>query len=296
MRPPGRTRTHVAIALALLVGVGWGATEALDSAANTASPAAASGCRSDPLVGVHDPSRLKILNRCATYVGTVVKAPTLNRGDGDVTFNVKPDPGYEWMLNAHNRSSDGGLHLEIIPIDQPSCRSGCSGANVIFPPLGAHVRVTGAYVFDSWSGPNEIHPVWKVELLRPGAPPPPPPPPAPQVVRLKAWLTGKGLGTSAARDAHGRVALTLTAERVCWKFTQLARVGSPTRASIRFKEQDKPGRTVRPLGRPFRARGCVPLDAKLFESLVQETHDYYVLVASKRHRYGAIRGRLTRAT
>jgi hypothetical protein len=295
MRPPGRTRTRVAIALALLVGVGWGATEALESPANTASPATASGCRSNPLAGVHDPSRLKILNPCATFVGTVVTAPKLYRGDGDVTFNVKPDPGYESMLNASNRRK-GGIHAEIIPIDQPGCTSGCTGAKVLFPPVGARVRLRGAHVYDSWHGWNEIHPAWKVDL-GPGAPtPPPPPPPAPQEVRLKARLTGKGLGKSAARDAHGRVALTLTAERVCWKFTQLARIGSPTRASIRFKEQGKPGRTVRPLGRPFRARGCVPLDAKLFESLVQETHDYYVLVASKRHRYGAIRGRLTRAT
>ena len=41
----------------------------------------------------------------------------------------------------------------------------CSGAHVEAPPLGAHVRVIGPYVLDSWDHWNEIHPVWKLEIL-----------------------------------------------------------------------------------------------------------------------------------
>jgi hypothetical protein len=139
--------------------------------------AATKACRSDPHAGVHQPLRLKIFKRCATFAGTVVKAPKLEDGDGDVVFTVRPDPDYAWMLNAQNRS-DGGLHIEIVPMDQPGCKPGqaivregftnmgvCSGADVMSPPLYAHVRVTGPYVHDNWSGPNEIHPAWNVEMV-----------------------------------------------------------------------------------------------------------------------------------
>jgi hypothetical protein len=63
-------------------------------------------------------------------------------------------------------------------MDQPHCEPGqpirgysvnnlgvCSGANVRPPPLGAHVRVIGPHVYDSWNGWNEIHPAWKIEIL-----------------------------------------------------------------------------------------------------------------------------------
>jgi hypothetical protein len=81
------------------------------------------------------------------------------------------------MLNAKNRAK-GALHIEIVPMDQPGCKPGrpirgypvnnlgvCSGADVRSPPLGAHVRVIGPHVYDSWVGWNEIHPAWKVEIL-----------------------------------------------------------------------------------------------------------------------------------
>ena len=272
------------------MGLGWGSDRIFEA---SGSHAAATSCRSSPLAGVHDPSRLKIFKSCAIFVGTVVKAPR-QYGDGDVVFNVKPDSGYEWMLNAHNLASDHGLHVEVVPADQPGCTPGqpvrygiCTGVNVVLPPLGARIRATGAYVFDSWAGPNELHPVWNVEILS-GNPPPPPPP----IVHLKATLTRKGLGKSGARHGHGKVALTLSGQSVCWRFTQLVRIGRPTRAGIRFKPQGKPGRTVLALGRRYRPRGCVAVRMQISTPLTNEPADYYVVVASKRHRFGAVRGRL----
>jgi hypothetical protein len=139
--------------------------------------AAAKYCRSDPHQGVHDAYRLKVIDPCATFVGTVVEAPEKDRNDGDISFNVAPDHGYKSMLNGKNRAK-GALHIEIVPMDHPDCQPGqpirgypvtnlgvCSGANVRSPPLGAHVRVIGPYVYDSWVGWNEIHPAWKVEIL-----------------------------------------------------------------------------------------------------------------------------------
>src|SRR5207247_9464008 len=142
--------------------------------------------------------------------------------DGDLTFWAAPDPAYASMLNAKNRKK-GGMHVEIIPIDQAACSSGCSSARVVTPQLGAHVRLTGAWVYDSWVGWNEIHPVWQVEILSGGSPPPPPPPPSPSRppthVRLKPSMTGNVLGKARTRHCHGNAALTPSAQKLCWLCT-----------------------------------------------------------------------------
>ena len=153
------TLSRSGLALALVVAAaGWADASSFDRAARPARTrdAAATRCRRNPLLAVHDPTRLKTLHACVTFVGTVSKAPR-RFADGDVGFNAKPDAAYASMLNDKNRR-EGGIHVEIIPIDRPGGRSGCSGAKLVFPPKGAHVRVTGAHVYDSWVGWNEIHP------------------------------------------------------------------------------------------------------------------------------------------
>jgi hypothetical protein len=154
-----------------------GPTTTSRTATTSHRSAAAKYCRSDPHQGVHDASRLKVISPCATFVGTVVEAAEKDRNDGDVSFNVAPDHGYKSMLNGKNRVK-GAIHIEIVPMDQPDCQPGqpirgypvnnlgvCSGANVRVPSPGAHVRVIGPHVYDSWVGWNEIHPAWKVEIL-----------------------------------------------------------------------------------------------------------------------------------
>jgi hypothetical protein len=291
MRPGGGTR--IAIVFAVLVGAAWGTSKSLHSP----GPAASSGssdsttpaCRSKPLTGVHDPSRLKIMKACATFVGTVVEAPKL-AGDGDVYFDAKPDGGYEYMLNAGN---GGALHLEIVPMDQPGCKPGqpivrkgvknlgvCTGANVVFPPLRAHIRVTGAFVLDSWHSWNEIHPVWRVEILKPTGPPPA------ETIKLKARLKGKALRGS------GSVTLRVTPSRVCWRFRGLGRLRSPTAASIRAGTRQRTGPVVLKLGRRYRAHGCVT--AKLSDLDLLQLHPdwFYVAVTTARHPLAAVRGQL----
>ncbi len=148
------------------------------------------GCRnSDPLAGVHHPSRIGVLKPCIEATGTVVWAHTFS--DGDYKFNLKLDPGEEHLLNEHNRRDQGGLLVcEIIPADQPGCVAGqpvkvelgvlehieewfkgryefgiCTGAKIAMPAPGSRVRVAGPYVLDLAHGWTEIHPVWSVEIL-----------------------------------------------------------------------------------------------------------------------------------
>jgi hypothetical protein len=292
------------VVLAVLVAAGSAASQSLNQGGSPRvlqSTAEVPPCRSDPHAGVHDPTRLKVLDACATFVGTVTRAPKLNPSDRDVTFNAAPDSAYASMLNEKNRK-EGGIHIEIVPIDQPGCTLGqplrgsegdlglCSGANVIFPPLGAHVRVIGPHVYDTWVGWNEIHPAWKVEILTPAGPPPP------ETHLFKARLTGKTVGEKGAPRVSGRVALTVTAEKMCWRFTRMVGIGRPRRATIRAGGSLWIGPALLALGPDYKARGCATPAADRLTSLVQKPRAYYVTVATARHRLGAIRGRLEPAS
>ncbi len=256
-------------------------------------------CDQDPHAGVHDPTRLTILDRCATFVGKVVEAPHLNRPDSDVTFWAAPDSAHASMLNDKNRSK-GGLHIEIVPRDQPGCKRGdpiirgsvenlglCSGSDVLFPPLGARVRVIGPQVYDRWVGWNEIHPAWKIEILPPTGPVPP------EAHQFEARLTGKAVGKKGAPHGAGRVTLSVTGGKVCWKFTRLTGIGRPRHATVRAGGPLWIGPTLLTLGTPYRARGCTTPDAGRLNSLLEMPRSYYVNVVTRRYRVGAIRGQLT---
>ena len=219
---------------------GWGpGTRAEASATTTTAPVVSSPyCRPNPRGGVHDPDRLQIMSPCAELDGTVVRPPKLNLSDGDVTFNVKPDAAYMWMMNAKN-SSEGGLHVEVIPADQPGCTAAklgkltatnlgaCTGANVLFPPLNAHVRVIGPFVYDRWVGWNEIHPAWQVDIIGATAPAPP------ETHTYSASLRGTAVPRHrGAPRGSGFVSLTLVERKLCWRFSRIRRVGKPSRAVV----------------------------------------------------------------
>ncbi len=131
---------------------------------------AAVGCRGGDLAGgrtetngVWTPSRLRVLSTCVTVSGIIeALAPTSGPAvDGDFSFDMKVDAGYEWTLSLGSFVlNDGNLHVEIVPSDQATVL-----ANITLPP-GAHVRVTGVWVLDTDHGWfSEIHPAWSVVVL-----------------------------------------------------------------------------------------------------------------------------------
>jgi hypothetical protein len=142
------------------------------AASTSAVPAAAAtddGCRGgDPLENVRDPSRLRVLRRCATATGVIQFAQWEN--DGDVHISLTLDRKYRYLLNDGNRRKHNGtLVVEIVPADQPGCRKGehvrygrCTGAHVHKPERGERVRVTGPWVLDRPHGWREIHPAWRI--------------------------------------------------------------------------------------------------------------------------------------
>ena len=138
-----------------------------------------SACERNPHDGVQHEDRLQVLSRCAAFQGIVVDAPVKYRPDGDVVFDVKPDPGYANMINAQNRSDSGGLHIEIVPRDQPGCTPGqpihvnnlpnlgtCSGRDLAAPARGKHLRIIGPWVLDRNHNFYEIHPAWSIKPVR----------------------------------------------------------------------------------------------------------------------------------
>ena len=141
------------------------------------APAAA--CDSSLWNHVYHPTRLIVKSACVTVTGILVDATAGARpdgvrheADGDTHGWLKVDPQFQSLLNAGNKSAEGGnLVFEIIcryPVTQQDARSACQGYtdHVQLPAVGSHVGVTGSYVQDTFHAQwNEIHPVTSVSVV-----------------------------------------------------------------------------------------------------------------------------------
>ncbi len=119
---------------------------------------------------VYYPYRLKVLNPCLTVSGTVMQL--IVASDGDFHINLEIDPRFNYMLNDFNvDEQDGYLVLEAIcanPVIRRDAIKPCTRFvnNVTIPNVGDYVNVTGQFVLDTEHGWNELHPVYKIEILR----------------------------------------------------------------------------------------------------------------------------------
>jgi hypothetical protein len=108
-----------------------------------------------------DPSIVKAA--CVAVTGTIVDATSgaqpdgiRHEADGDTHGWLRVDPQFQELLNAGNRSAEGGnLVFEIIcryPVTQQDARSACGGYtdHVRLPAVGSHVAVTGTCVQDTF--------------------------------------------------------------------------------------------------------------------------------------------------
>jgi hypothetical protein len=109
-----------------------------------------------PLAGVYHPQRLVVKARCRVAVGVVSKV-VFEEYDGDVHIDLRPDPGYEGLLDDGNARVGGNLVVELIPQDR---------SRVAVPLEGARVQVVGPWVEDTQHGWNEIHPAWWISAGR----------------------------------------------------------------------------------------------------------------------------------
>lgn len=118
-------------------------------AVSTPSPYCHTG---DPLAGVYNPLRFRVLSSCQVASGAV-KSATLQY-DGDQRIDVLPDAQYTKLLGVGNVNYQGGmLVLELIPKDQ---------ANIPVPAIGQRIAFVGPLVYDTENQWNAIYPVWSI--------------------------------------------------------------------------------------------------------------------------------------
>jgi hypothetical protein len=107
-------------------------------------------CRTQPLRGVHDPSRLTVLGTCRWATGRVVAL--IHEPDGDWHVDIAVAPAFRSLENGRNRTgAAGALVTEIMP-----------GQRFPIPSIGERISVMGTWVHDRIHGWREIHPIWTI--------------------------------------------------------------------------------------------------------------------------------------
>ncbi len=110
--------------------------------------------------GVDRQARFTVLSTCKKVVGIVHDMKGTKEDDGDYQFNLDLEEQYKKLLNQeNNKQVNGMLVIEIIPKDQQSNL-------IIIPKNGDRIEAYGAWVTDKPHGWNEIHPAWKVTILK----------------------------------------------------------------------------------------------------------------------------------
>ncbi|HEX9431081.1 MAG TPA: hypothetical protein VF944_11960 [Candidatus Bathyarchaeia archaeon] len=111
-------------------------------------------CRKgNPLEGVSNPLRLRVISDCEVGSG-IVRSVNL-RDDGDWRIDVSLNPQYEKLLDVGNvNHQNGWLVLELIPRDQ---------ATISVPLVGNQITFVGPLVYDSQNYWNAIYPVWSIQ-------------------------------------------------------------------------------------------------------------------------------------
>jgi uncharacterized protein YraI len=142
-------------------------------------PLGSANCDTSVWTHVYHPTRLIIKKSCLAVTGTIVDATAGKKSDGvrhepdgDTHGWLKLDAGYADLLNAGNKSDEGGnLVFEIVcrfPVTQPDAKKACKGYTdtIHLPPVGSHVRIVGTYVQDTFHAKwNEIHPVSSISEI-----------------------------------------------------------------------------------------------------------------------------------
>jgi Bacterial SH3 domain len=138
------------------------------------------GCDASLWSHVYHSQRLIVKQSCIEVTGTIVDATNgkqsdgvRHEADGDTHGWLKPDPQFENLLNAGNKSAEGGnLVFEIVcifPVKQADAVVACKGYKnqITIPPVGSRVRIVGSYVQDTFHAQwMEIHPVTSITVIK----------------------------------------------------------------------------------------------------------------------------------
>ena len=107
--------------------------------------------KGDPLAGIYNPLRFRLLSSCEVASGTV-KNSTSPPADGSVWIRVNVDAKYTKLIGPGNIDSQNGLLvLEKVAQD-----------NVTSLSIGERISFVGPLVYDVENKFNAISPVWSI--------------------------------------------------------------------------------------------------------------------------------------
>lgn len=113
----------------------------------------------DPLAGVYNPSRLRVINPCQSASGTVTHMETWSDGDWNIYVDLDSDSealtSPESIQKLREWPQAGGVAemlWEATPADQ---------GGLLEPSTDQHLEVLGAHVYDRTWGYTEIHPIYE---------------------------------------------------------------------------------------------------------------------------------------
>lgn len=140
----------------------------------TTTTMATTACDASLWWRVYHPVRLHVVRPCLTVTGTILRIR--HEPDGDQHILLTPDPAFRWTLQPANLARQhSALVLEPVCVTTPTqadAKAACAGYRnpVKIPPVGSHVKATGAYVLDLAHGWSEIHPVTSISWVRSDGP------------------------------------------------------------------------------------------------------------------------------
>jgi hypothetical protein len=124
---------------------------------------------------VYHPGRLWLLHSCQTTTLRGRIEYKKAEPDGDYHVRLKLDVGQscygQACINSQNvQQQHGDLVLEPVcekDVTQADAESACQGYqdDLVVPRVGAHIEVTGYWVFDDQHGWNELHPLTAIREI-----------------------------------------------------------------------------------------------------------------------------------
>jgi hypothetical protein len=140
------------------------------SGAATTTTSISNGCDQSLWDHVYNPSRLHVVDSCKTVTGIIESVR--KEADGDFHIRLKLDSQFSNLINSANiKGQYGDMVVEPICVNrvtQADAISSCQNfrQNIVIPPVGNHVEITGSYVLDKEHGGwAEIHPVTSIKSL-----------------------------------------------------------------------------------------------------------------------------------
>ena len=114
-----------------------------------------------------------------------------------------------------------------------------------------------------------------------------------KTLTFESYLLGKSEVPKGAPKGSATVNLTITGNKVCWKFTKLKNFDKPLVSHIHKGKAGAAGPVYIPLGGAFKATGCINAPAgSPTSAIAKNPKGFYVNVHTAKYPNGAVRGQL----